>query len=396
VVFGPNVLSVLGFHETGGYSSLMVARYKELVKAIDSKVAIWWMRPNSNMLVNSRFDPLFSLLNVKYVLASHQLVDQPAVSVDVAFPGCVEPGLPLGAGNRVTQTFRARHPGLNRVDIEFVNSDKPVAQTVRFLLWRDQEGGELVADVTAEGKTLAEEELLVSFFAPVADSAGQTFVWTLEAEGEEQIAVCRAEGGPQDQPAFQAYSTQLQLADIRQGVWIYENPNVLSRAYIVHRVEVAPGSEALERMTAPDFNAWTTALIEEPLPPEQITALEGAPLRSGSTARITHYGLQRVEVEAEVTTPGLLVLSDAHYPGWEVMVDGARAPLLRVNHALRGVYLSAGAHRVVFRFVSKVFYVGLIVTCAILLCGVGVIVWEARRRPRNVAVPSNMLDRKPL
>jgi hypothetical protein len=369
----------------------MVGRYKELVKAIDSKVAVWWMRPNSNMLVNSRFDPLFSLLNVKYVLASHQLVDQPAVSVDVAFPGCVEPGLPLGAGNRVTQTFRARHPGLNRVDIEFLRSDKPVAQTVRFLLWRDQEGGELVADVIADGGTLAEEGLLVSFFAPVADSAGQIFVWALEAGGEGQVAVCQADGEPQGRPAFQAYSTQLQLADIRQGVWIYENPNVLSRAYLVHRVEVAPGSEALERMTAPDFNAWTTALIEEPLLPEQMAALEGAPVRSVSAAHITHYGLQRVEVEAELTAPGLLVLGDTHYPGWEVTVDDARAPLLRVNHALRGVYLPAGAHRVVFRFVSKVFNVGLVVSCAILLCGIGIIAWEARYRPRDRASLGNML-----
>ncbi|MGD2177647.1 MAG: hypothetical protein PVG71_07480, partial [Anaerolineae bacterium] len=73
VIFGPNVLSVLGLPETGGYSSLMVERYRELVKAIDDEVAIWWMRPNRNMLVNSNFDPLFSLLNVKYVLATHPL-----------------------------------------------------------------------------------------------------------------------------------------------------------------------------------------------------------------------------------------------------------------------------------------------------------------------------------
>ncbi|MEE9617190.1 MAG: YfhO family protein [Anaerolineae bacterium] len=386
VIFGPNVLSVFGLHETGGYSSLMIERYKELVKAIDSEVSIWWMRPNSNMLVNSRFDPLFSLLNVKYILTTHQL-EQPLISVDAAFPGCAEPGLSLKAGSRSTQTFRALYPGLNRVDVEFVRTSDPVAQSVRFLLWRDRQEGDLVADITADGENLLEQGLLVFFFAPVADSSGQTFVWALETEGEGNITVCQAEGEPSGQLAFKAYSTQLQLADIRQGVWIYENPNVLPRAYIVHKVEIAPDSAVLERLISSDFNVWTTVLIGEPLLPEQMAALEVAPLRSDSTARITHYGLHRVEVEAEMTSPGLLVLSDAYYPGWEITVDNVPASLLRVNYALRGVYLPAGTHHVVFRFIPRVFYVGLILTGVTLACGAGISLWEVRYQAKKAKIP---------
>ena len=32
------------------------------------------------------------------------------------------------------------------------------------------------------------------------------------------------------------------------------------------------------------------------------------------------------------------------FPGWQAQVDGAPAPILTVDHALRGVYLPAGAH----------------------------------------------------
>jgi hypothetical protein len=386
-VFGPNVLSVFDLYETGGYSSLMVKRYRQLVKAIDATVSVRWMR-NLNMLVNSHFDPLFSLLNVKYVLTPGQL-EQPLISVDATFPGCAEPGLPLTASTRITQTFRALHPGLNRVDIEFVRTGEAAAQPVRFLLWRDQEEGGLVADIASDGEAVIERGLLVFFFAPVADSAGQTFVWALETEGEGEITVCQAEKRPQDQPAFHAYSVQLQLADIRQGVWIYENPNVLPRAYIVHKVEVTPEPTTLERLTSPEFNVWTTALLEEPLPPEQMAALDTAPLRTGSTVQITYYGSHRVELEAEMAAPGLLVLSDTYYPEWEVAVDDAPASLLQANYVLRGVYLPVGTHHIVFRFVPRTLYIGLTLTCAALMCGAGVILWEARCQTKRQSFPDH-------
>jgi hypothetical protein len=381
-VFGPNILSVFGFYETGGYSSLKVNGYQQLVKAIDDTDSISWMRRNANMLVNSRFDPLFSVLNVKYVLASDQM-QEPLTLVDAAHSGCAEPGLTLQTGGRITQTFRALHPGLNRVDIDFVRA-KSDDQPVRFLLWRDREGGELIADVTQDGSGVTEQGLLVFFFAPVRDSAGQTFVWGLETEGTGQVAVCQAGGAQEGQAAFRAYSVQLQLASIQQGVWIYENPNVLPRAYIVHRVEVVPEPTLLlDRITAPDFNAWTTALLECPLSPEQVAALETAPPRSHSAARITRYDSLAVELDAEMEAPGVLVLSDTHYPGWEVAVDGEAASLLRVNHALRGVYLSEGTHRVVFQFVPRVFYLSLIISVLVLVCSAGVVVWDVRQHGRE-------------
>jgi hypothetical protein len=378
-VFGPNILSVFGFYETGGYSSLKMKRYQQLIEAIDDTASIPWMRRNANMLVTGGFDPLFSVLNVKYALASGQM-EEPLTSVDAAYSGCVEPGLTLQEGGRITQTFRAFHPGLNRVDIDFVSAGSD-DQPVRFLLWRDREGGELIADVTQEGAGVTDQGLLVFFFAPVADSAGQTFVWGLETEGAGRVTVCQAEGEREGRPAFRAHSVQLQLADIRQGVWIYENPNVLPRAYIVHRVEVVPGSTPLlDRMTAPDFNAWTAALLERPLPPAQMAALEAAPLRSQSTARINRYDLHKVEVHAEMEAPGVLILGDTHYLGWEVTVDGEAASLLRVNHALRGVYLPEGAYRVAFRFVPRAFYAGLTVSGLVLACSTGIIVWDLRQK----------------
>ena len=46
----------------------------------------------------------------------------------------------------------------------------------------------------------------------------------------------------------------------------------------------------------------------------------------------------------------MLALHDVGYPGWEAMVDGAPATLLRSDLLFRGVELGSGHHRVEFVF----------------------------------------------
>jgi uncharacterized membrane protein YfhO len=64
-------------------------------------------------------------------------------------------------------------------------------------------------------------------------------------------------------------------------------------------------------------------------------------------------------IEAEASQAGILVISEAHYPGWTATVDGVAAPLLRTDYALRGVALGAGRHRVELTYVSRPVRTGL-------------------------------------
>jgi hypothetical protein len=56
---------------------------------------------------------------------------------------------------------------------------------------------------------------------------------------------------------------------------------------------------------------------------------------------------------------GLLVQTDAWYPGWIATVDGVEVPLLRVNHGLRGVGGPAGDREVRFHYAPQPFRLGL-------------------------------------
>jgi hypothetical protein len=92
---------------------------------------------------------------------------------------------------------------------------------------------------------------------------------------------------------------------------------------------------------------------------------------------------ERVEIEARLTSPGIVVLADAYYPGWSLAVetDGVTrdAEILRTNRVLRGVALPAGKHRLVFRYRPVAFHVGA-ATSGVALVALVVIVAVTRRK----------------
>jgi len=67
-------------------------------------------------------------------------------------------------------------------------------------------------------------------------------------------------------------------------------------------------------------------------------------------ARIVAWRPNRVEIETESATGGLMVLRDPYYPGWFAEIDGNRVPIERAETLFRGVAVPAGRHRVVFYF----------------------------------------------
>ena len=69
---------------------------------------------------------------------------------------------------------------------------------------------------------------------------------------------------------------------------------------------------------------------------------------------------------AEGTRPGVLVLADLWYPGWEATVDGNPAPVLAVDGVFRGVEVGQGAREVVFQYYPASLRVGAVVSLAAL------------------------------
>ena len=98
------------------------------------------------------------------------------------------------------------------------------------------------------------------------------------------------------------------------------------------------------------------------------------------------YEPERVVVDATARARRELVLTDLHYPGWKVTLDGEPADLHRVDYLLRGTTLPPGRHRVEFRYEPLSWRVGWIVSLVALLVTVAVVVLgvRARRPPAGV------------
>jgi len=132
---------------------------------------------------------------------------------------------------------------------------------------------------------------------------------------------------------------------------IYENKRVLLRAWMVHHViEVSPGDlqAAKTLLTQPGFDPAVETIVEGDLP--DLTLITPPRKLSQSAVRIINYDPSQIEISATTDQPGLLVLSDLYYPGWQVYVDSQPRPLLAVNLAMRGVYLEPGEHTVEFSY----------------------------------------------
>ncbi|TET53943.1 MAG: hypothetical protein E3J64_02785, partial [Anaerolineales bacterium] len=175
-------------------------------------------------------------------------------------------------------------------------------------------------------------------------------------------------GGPLDY-SDDEWPQAPQLVHERDGVWVYERPAALPRAWIASQIEVADGATTLNRIHDPDFDPLVMALVEQPIACEP----EGDIGSSANEAEILRYEANTIEVLVS-GGGGLLVLSEVDYPGWRATIDGVSVDLVRTDYLLRGVCVPAGEHRVILEYDPPLLTVGLAVTgiTAVVLVALGV------------------------
>jgi hypothetical protein len=164
--------------------------------------------------------------------------------------------------------------------------------------------------------------------------------------------------------------------------YVHRLNRVAPRAWLVYQVQAADEATILARLDAPDFDPAGAALVSTTDDGRPQTADSGRP-SSVETGQVDILSRTPNWLALQVTAPadGLLVLSEVHYPGWQVRVDGRAWPMVRADYVLRGVPVSAGQHRVELFYRPATLVAGAAVSGLTLaaLAALGVLIRLRRR-----------------
>lgn len=138
---------------------------------------------------------------------------------------------------------------------------------------------------------------------------------------------------------------------------IYEDPTAMPRVWVASRTVYQPDSTALAWMQRNAAALRETAVVNEP-PTTSAPGSAGAP----GSASIVRYENGRVDIHASMSAPGLVVLADTYYPGWQATIDGVPAHVYQADYAFRAVWVPAGEHEIEYRFTLPLLGVGATIT----------------------------------
>ncbi|MFC1532329.1 YfhO family protein [Thermodesulfobacteriota bacterium] len=88
---------------------------------------------------------------------------------------------------------------------------------------------------------------------------------------------------------------------------------------------------------------------------------------------ISYKQNNRIHIELTAESPGILVLSESSYPGWQVFVDGEEKECLWLNLLFQGVEVEKGKHNIEFVYRPK--YFSLFSTISLVSLIIFVFIW---------------------
>lgn len=155
-----------------------------------------------------------------------------------------------------------------------------------------------------------------------------------------------------------------EIGKISEPYKIYINKYTMPRAYIQGNVKTIENTEeAIDYIFTGFFDPREEIVLDKAVTADdRVTPFN-------STAEITRYEDNLVEIKTRSRYPAVLFLGDLYYPGWQATVDGRAVEILRGNGIGRAVELPPGRHTITFSYKPQSVKLGLIITAITLgLC----------------------------
>ena len=132
---------------------------------------------------------------------------------------------------------------------------------------------------------------------------------------------------------------------IKDTPGLYENKNVLPRAWIVGNIKsVDSQRESLMEVLLGGFDPSKSAIVFNYNGANNQKDIDGQ-------VSVVSKTENKIELISTSKTGGLLVLSEIYYkPGWKATVNGKETPIYQTNHVLRSVEVPPGEIEVIFEY----------------------------------------------
>ncbi|RMF80726.1 MAG: hypothetical protein D6737_07180 [Chloroflexi bacterium] len=253
---------------------------------------------------------------------------------DVAYDTQIERR--LAAGERDSIRF-VPHFEADSLDVLY-SADDDVALTI-ILTSVDGERETLTLNDTSESIALG------GFLLTRLPFEGRHIPVSIEFEADTPISIRAMTLVDEQADVF----TQLTLGAWRRilssDIKLYENLDVLPRAFVVHDVVSYDDASVIAAMQTPEFDPAQSVVIADA---DDATPTEtAAPF---TNVIVNTYTDERIALTVESQVPGYLVLTDAYYPGWRATVNDMPVPIHRADVMFRAVEIPSGESEVVFIF----------------------------------------------
>ncbi|MCE5216710.1 hypothetical protein LLH03_06715 [bacterium] len=160
--------------------------------------------------------------------------------------------------------------------------------------------------------------------------------------------------------------TGLRLLSDDEG-YLYENTEVLPRAFAVSKQETVAPEAVSERVCSPDFRPREAAVVSSAAPFSRVAPPTGSVI-------VEEQYPEALSLGSSFRPGQVMVLADAYYPGWHAFQGAQELPVQRADGVLRAVQTRSDSSPVRFVYVPATFWVGgfLTLLAAAVLVGVAV------------------------
>ena len=129
---------------------------------------------------------------------------------------------------------------------------------------------------------------------------------------------------------------------------VYENKGVLPRFGLYYDIIDGLGEEQiLNLMKSPGIDLKRTVLLEETI---GIKFTEGT-----GSAELVSANVNSLMFRVTTDRQGVLLLTDAWFPGWNATINGTETKIYRANYMFRAVIIPAGVSDVTFKYLPSQF-----------------------------------------